>query len=66
MICRSCGLAPDGRCYVEQFRPMFDRIGRHGGRCWGGIFPRSKDYPAQAAEEEDVVQREHVQLGLWS
>jgi hypothetical protein len=45
IACRACEHEIDfvGECRAERFSPIQGRAGRHGGRCWGGFFPRQSD-----------------------
>jgi hypothetical protein len=61
--CESCdNELAYGPCHAEQFVPIYGRIGRHSGKCWGGSFPRKEDYPTASSDEENAV--EHEQLSL--
>lgn len=44
-VCVTCDHELDNgeRCHAEQYAPIQDRAGRHGGKCWDSSFPSSND-----------------------
>jgi hypothetical protein len=50
VICRNCvrEIPYVGGCVAEEFEQFLGRWGRHGGKCWRGLFPQPEDYGRSA------------------
>lgn len=63
--CFTCGmrLPEETRCHVETIPEYRDKVGRHPGWCWNGLFPKSSDLPMpELTDEEKQAAQERGQI----